>query len=1207
MKVDLVVFSRLMGVAITMMALWWSSSSFALGLGLGDLKLTSNLSSPLKASVVLKGMDSINLDPDQFSILIGGDSNHQIEYRLLRMDGDSAVIDLYTRQAIAEPLFQFRIEVKWGNSTVARVYDVLLDPPAYRDYFQAEKITASIVQPSADPAQTNEQIQFASQLEPVALSGGASTAVAAATENPIIEPAMDSLLQDAAAVDEKIPNNMESPREYGPTTDGTSLWKVARAVAPDKSEPTIFQWMYAIWDANPKAFTRTNMHRLKTDELLSIPHDHEVAATSREQSWRFFGIQMALLQPVEASPVVVTVANETSQQEEVTLIELARQDMLEDASLDRPLLQQPLLQQKLAQQEKALAEAGLLGVTDDERVVDVGDTDSQVTPLDEAIRTPAEVRDAIEVARAVIALPGQSASIIDQESMVVGEFNSVSNAPQESLSVDEINELEAAETSAAEIPTIAPVIMDSEVAAGKPGGETFFEGGVIPDSLEATASDGLVVMSTAQQEMAVVSHSGSIDSAALQAVGWSAALLSRRDYINQMPLIGAEGSMAFIGRAVQTTDRFVATSPSWAALAFGAWVTLMLMMLRQELLARRAAAASLRVSTSTLEEEAAADDKSTPLSAGQAVEKFKDETRSELQPKQSRLAILLLELYDKTRRAQLFDDLLYRSKSVFEKLDPREQIRPQVMHTQLCPNLDSPLGHEDPFDDKDSVSKDLPELKSGPRLRVGSENQVPLDELVETVSESSDLVPDCLLEVQDDNEFNVESQAARAVKNIDDLQPGEDVDKDNPYIETQVIFTDNGVPLREDPDSMSGMFGEILNLEATLKEADVYLAYGLYDNAEELLLKGMEVDPKRADFLARLLDAYYATRNVVDFESCAEALLDMGKHGREYLDNMEIMGFELAPYNTMFSGGKDRSLNAVALEISRPETTDFEFSDIEQTSEEAYTDFEMDGNGDVVPQSPDLNLDLEANEFDDITDVSELIPESGGAEVAQAEHTTVVDLEAADDAASITLFASTEEQLACAPQAAPEGDGPVFTEEAGVVVIDSDTAEDALVFTANPDEILALNMGVTEDEVDALLDADIQDDQEIDLDDGAEEVMDFVMDEELESEKSASAGDDDDTHQVMGDESTLTSQQDSSSNLVDGRILYFPDSPTVDKAINEFESEVKMTMQAIRDQLQNMTERLFCQERETNDLKQVITELNSENSASRSNKSKKSN
>ena len=1191
-----------------MMALWWSSSSFALGLGLGDLKLTSNLSSPLKASVVLKGMDSINLDPDQFSILIDGDSNQQIEYRLLRMDGDSAVIDLYTRQAIAEPLFQFRIEVKWGNSTVARVYDVLLDPPAYRDYFQAEKITASIVQPSADPAQTNEKIEFASQLEPFALSGDAPTAVAA-TEKPIIEPAMDSLLQDAAALDEKIPNSMESRREYGPTTDGTSLWKVARAVAPDKSEPTIFQWMYAIWDANPKAFTRTNMHRLKTDELLSIPHDHEVAATSREQSWRFFGIQMALLQPVEASPVVVTVANETSQQEEVTLIELARQDMLKDESLQRPLLQQPLLQQNLAQQEKALADAGLLGVTDDERVVDVGDTDSQVTPLDEVIRTPAEVRDAIEVERAAIALPGQSASIIDQESMVVGEFESVSNAPQESLSVDEINELEAAETSATEIPTIAPVIMDSKVAAGKPGEETFFEGEVILDSLEATASDGQVAMNTAQQEMAVVSHSVSIDSAALQAVGWSAALLSRRDYINQMPLIGAEGSMAFIGRAVQTTDRFVATSPSWAALAFGAWVTLMLMMLRQELLARRAAAASLRVSTSTLEEEAAADDKSTPLSAGQAADKFKDETRSELQPKQSRLVILLLELYDKTRRAQLFDDWLYRSKSVLEKLDPREQIRPQVMHTQSCPNLDFPLGQEDPFDDRDSVSKDLPELKSGPRLGVGSENQVPLDELVETVSESSDLVPDCLLEVQDDNEFDVESHAARAVKNIDDLQPGEDVDKDNPYIETQVIFTHNGVPLREDTDSMSGMFGEILNLEATLKEADVYLAYGLYDNAEELLLKGMEVDPKRADFLARLLDAYYATRNVVDFESCAEALLDMGEHGREYLDNMEIMGFELAPYNKMFSGGKDRSLNAVALEISRPETTDFEFSDIEQTSEETYTDFEIDGNGDVVSQSADLNLDLEANEFDDITDVSELIPESGGAEVAQAEHTTVVDLEAADDAASITFFAGTEEQLACAPQAAPEDDGPVFTEEAGVVVIDSDTEEDALVFTANPDEVLAPNMGVTEDEVDALLDADIQDDEEIDLDldDGAEEVMEFVMDEELESEKSASAGDDDDTHQVMDDEPTLTSQQDSSSNLVDGRILYFPDSPTVDKAINEFESEVKMTMQAIRDQLQNMTERLFCQERETNDLKQAITELNSENSASRSKKSKKSN
>jgi hypothetical protein len=61
------------------------------------------------------------------------------------------------------------------------------------------------------------------------------------------------------------------------------------------------------------------------------------------------------------------------------------------------------------------------------------------------------------------------------------------------------------------------------------------------------------------------------------------------------------------------------------------------------------------------------------------------------------------------------------------------------------------------------------------------------------------------------------------------------------------------------------------------------------------------------------------------------------------------------------------------------------------------------------------------------------------------------------------------------------------------------------------------------------------------------------------------------------------------------RILYFPDSPSEGREIDEFESEVKMTLQAIRDQVQNMTERLFQQERSTSDLKQTIAELKDDN------------
>ena len=47
-------------------------------------------------------------------------------------------------------------------------------------------------------------------------------------------------------------------------------------------------------------------------------------------------------------------------------------------------------------------------------------------------------------------------------------------------------------------------------------------------------------------------------------------------------------------------------------------------------------------------------------------------------------------------------------------------------------------------------------------------------------------------------------------------------------------------------------------------------------------------------------------------------------------------------------------------------------------------------------------------------------------------------------------------------------------------------------------------------------------------------------------------------------------------------------------------------LSAIRDQLQNMTERLFHQERATNDLKQTLAELKDDSNTSKGKKSKKS-
>ena len=82
--------------------------SFGLGLGLGEASVLSTLSSPLRVDVPLRGLEGLSLDPEKFSIRIEDTSRPNMEYRLERIDGDTATIVIYTRQMITEPLVHFR-------------------------------------------------------------------------------------------------------------------------------------------------------------------------------------------------------------------------------------------------------------------------------------------------------------------------------------------------------------------------------------------------------------------------------------------------------------------------------------------------------------------------------------------------------------------------------------------------------------------------------------------------------------------------------------------------------------------------------------------------------------------------------------------------------------------------------------------------------------------------------------------------------------------------------------------------------------------------------------------------------------------------------------------------------------------------------------------------------------------------------------------
>ena len=132
-----------------------------------------------------------------------------------------------------------------------------------------------------------------------------------------------------------------------------------------------------------------------------------------------------------------------------------------------------------------------------------------------------------------------------------------------------------------------------------------------------------------------------------------------------------------------------------------------------------------------------------------------------------------------------------------------------------------------------------------------------------------------------------------------------------------------------------------------INEVDVYLAYGLYENAEKLLKHNLDADPARADYRAKLLDTYFATKNVNDFSNEAELLKSMGSVSAKYWDRVQVMGYEIAPDNALFSVVKDSSISTAEMEVPKPEMVDFYLGVSEDDTDLSETDFNLgEGNND---------------------------------------------------------------------------------------------------------------------------------------------------------------------------------------------------------------------------------------------------------------------
>lgn len=161
-----------------------------------------------------------------------------------------------------------------------------------------------------------------------------------------------------------------------------------------------------------------------------------------------------------------------------------------------------------------------------------------------------------------------------------------------------------------------------------------------------------------------------------------------------------------------------------------------------------------------------------------------------------------------------------------------------------------------------------------------------------------------------------------------------------------------------DFDSFEAERGEI----DPISEADVYLAYGRYQQAEELIRQAIKDQPDRNECKLKLLEVFYANENKKAFEDYANELAKAGKKAdAEFWAKVAEMGREICPDSGLFSSGD--VLFAETSHVAVENVIAGNGSDAGKVSSEASSFGEDDFAGEAT-ETKDSVLDFDLTSFE---------------------------------------------------------------------------------------------------------------------------------------------------------------------------------------------------------------------------------------------------
>ena len=265
-----------------------------------------------------------------------------------------------------------------------------------------------------------------------------------------------------------------------------------------------------------------------------------------------------------------------------------------------------------------------------------------------------------------------------------------------------------------------------------------------------------------------------------------------------------------------------------------------------------------------------------------------------------------------------------------------------------------------------------------------------------------------------------------------------------------------------------------------IAEADVYLAYGIYQQAEDLLKQALSENPENDNYRVKLAETHYTSKNTSSFLAMAGELKDRVGTDSAMWNKVLVMGQDMCADDPMFQGEMVAELNLDA-------TSD----------DELALDFEPDG---------DAVSDDSFDSAEDIRDEALELPDLDAKGLGETE----------EDASDLSVEPADEIEFDLSDTDAVEEEADAddeFSLDINVSELDVSVEDEAVNETGGEEESFDLSdidIGLDEDDApadEAELDIplDMSDDtEEVELD-LSEEIEDEITDTDLSEEANVAA------------------------------------------------------------------------------------------------------